>query len=71
MVKTPVFITGDLSLNLSVVLAFLCWPKDAEEKRETQDTPGGMNKSCTPLSCQKKANKSQVSTESYSPGYSP
>jgi len=54
MVKMPVFITGDLSSNLGVVLAFRCWRKDAEEEGETQDTPGGMNKSRTPLSYKKK-----------------
>ena len=65
MVKTPMFITGDLSSNLGVVFAFRCWPKDAEVKGETQNTPGGMNKSRTPLSCKKKVNKSQVSADSY------
>ena len=50
------FITGDLSSDFGFVLALRCWPKDAEKKKgKTQDTPGGMNKSRTPLSCKKKS----------------
>jgi len=51
-------IRGDLNSNLSVVLAFRCWPEDAKEKGETPDTAGGMNKSRTTPSCKKSKEES-------------